>query len=63
MSGSFMQSGTRAHDGDYNNGAGRVVTCHGRFPNNVEASLVVNSGIEGEPHPCTLLTNAIQSGS
>ncbi|MEJ2851829.1 MULTISPECIES: serine hydrolase domain-containing protein [unclassified Saccharothrix] len=63
MGWSFMQSGTRAHGGDYNNGSGRVVTCHGKFPNNVEASVVVNSGIDGEPHLCTLLANAIKSGS
>ncbi|NUT91552.1 MAG: serine hydrolase, partial [Saccharothrix sp.] len=49
----WVQAGTRAHGGDYNNGAGRVVTCHGLFPGNVEASLVVNSGIDGEPNPCS----------
>ena len=60
---SFVQAGTRAHGGDYNNGAGRVVTCHGLFPGKVEASLVVNSGIDGEPNPCSLLAAAVKYAS
>ncbi|WP_309115215.1 serine hydrolase domain-containing protein [Saccharothrix sp.] len=59
----FVQAGTRAHGGDYNNGAGRVVTCHGLFPGKVEASLVVNSGIDGGAKPCSLLAAAVQAGS
>ncbi|ONI92842.1 hypothetical protein ALI22I_01605 [Saccharothrix sp. ALI-22-I] len=59
----YVAAGTRAHGGDYNNGAGRVVTCHGKFPGNVEASLVVNSGIDGGPHPCSLLAAAVQYAS
>lgn len=59
----YAGSGIRAHGGDYNNGAGRVVTCHGVFPGNVEASLVVNSGIDGGAKPCSLLAAAVQAGS
>ncbi|WP_309113613.1 hypothetical protein [Saccharothrix sp.] len=33
------------------------------FPGNVEASLVVNSGIDGGANPCSLLAAAIKSGS
>ncbi|MFI9815366.1 serine hydrolase domain-containing protein [Saccharothrix variisporea] len=59
----YVANGTRAHGGDYNNTLGRVVTCHGKFTDNVEASLVVNSGIDGGANPCSLLAAAIQYAS
>ncbi|WP_436497136.1 serine hydrolase domain-containing protein [Actinokineospora sp. HUAS TT18] len=57
-------AGMYAHGGGYSGDWGRSVnTCHGKFPGDVEVSLVVNSQIRSGTHPCVVLINAVKAAS
>jgi len=60
---SFLPTGAEAHGGGYTVGGRSINTCHGKFPGNVEVSVVVNSQILSGTHPCSIVTSAVKSGS
>ncbi len=61
---SRFAAGGYAHGGSYTINGRTVVTCHGKFPGNVEVALVVNSKIGAAgTHPCTTVANAVKSAT
>lgn len=59
----FLPAGAEAHGGGYTSGGRSINTCHGKFPGNVEVSVVVNSQIKSGIHPCSIVASAVKSGS
>ncbi|MEU4393818.1 serine hydrolase domain-containing protein [Kribbella sp. NPDC023855] len=59
----FMPAGGEAHGGGYTVNGRSINTCHGKFPGNVEVSVVVNSQIKSGTHPCSIVATAVKSGS
>lgn len=60
---SFMPAGGEAHGGGYTVNGRSINTCHGKFPGNVEVSVVVNSQIKSGTHPCSIVATAVKSAS
>ncbi|GAA1696963.1 hypothetical protein GCM10009745_48910 [Kribbella yunnanensis] len=59
----FLPDGAEAHGGGYTSGGRSTVTCHAKFPGNIEVSLVANSQIKSGTHPCAIAAAAVKSGS